>query len=181
MDGYFGSYDFRRLSVLTAYFIFLGIILYFLQLGQLSWYVLLVSAIGWFAIEMRANPKHLGNAIKLGLFLLVFDFIIENSGWIFGLWHTISQFHVGVVPIQVMLVALFGGAAWAMYMPKKFNLNHSMANCIVFALFGALGEWLLIRQGIFVYSLWWNSILAFFAYLITWIVLTFVRYRIFNK
>jgi hypothetical protein len=81
--------------------------------------------------------------MKVGAFLLVFDFILVNSGWLLGLWYTKSQFAVGVVPLQVMGIAFFGGTAWALYLPRKFNLWHS-ADCLVFASFGGLGERLLI-------------------------------------
>ena len=78
--------------------------------------------------------------MEVGAFLLIFDFIFENSGWLAGLWYTTSEFHVGVVPLQVMGIALFGGAAWALYLPRKFNLWHSLLDCLIFAAFGALGD-----------------------------------------
>jgi len=170
----------KILAALTAYFILLGIVLFFFQIGQIAWFLLLISAIAWFAIELKYNPGKLGNALKIGLFLMLFDFVFENSGWIFGLWQTYSPFHIGVVPIQVMGIAFFGGAAWAMYLPKKFNLTHSFIDCLIFGFFGALGERLLIGQGLFQYHLWWTSELAFASYFLTWVILHFVRYRVFK-
>jgi hypothetical protein len=79
-----------------------------------------------------------------------------------------------------MGIAFFGGAAWAVYQPKKFNLNHSIYDSLVFGFFGALGEWLLIGQGLFAYHLWWTSYLAFASYFLTWVILHFVRYRVFS-
>ncbi len=181
MDKFpFRSKEFRKLMSLTGYFILLGLFLYFVPLGQLAWVVLLASAITWFVLESRERKKGLGNALKIGAFLLVFDFIFENSGWIFGLWQTKSIIAVGVVPIEVMGIAFFGGAAWAMYLPKKFNLWHSLSDSVIFAFFGALGERLLIMQGLFVYKLWWTSVAAFFAYFLTWVILHFVRYHVFK-
>ncbi|MDE1761854.1 MAG: hypothetical protein KGH59_01315 [Candidatus Micrarchaeota archaeon] len=168
------------LALLFAYFIVLGALFYFGMPGQLSWDILLVSAIIWLGVEARGNSGRLGNALKIGLFLMVFDFIFENSGWVLGLWQTHSSFAIGVVPIEVMGIAFFGGAAWALYLPRKFRLWHSLADCTVFALFGSLGEWMLIRQGLFVYKLWWTSELAFVAYFGTWVILHFVRYRVFR-
>ncbi len=176
-----GSREFRNLIIVICYFVFLALLLYFAKLGQLSWDLLLASAILWFAIEFR-DEKHrnrLPNALKIGAFLLVFDFAFENSGWLAGLWQTHSSFAFGVVPIQVMGIAFFGGAAWAGYLPRKFNFWHSLSDCVVFGTFGALGEWLLIQQGLFTYSLWWTSSFAFAAYFLTWILLHFVRYRVF--
>ena len=178
-----GSREFRNLIIATCYFVFLALLLYFVKLGQLSWDLLLASAILWFAIEFRdeKHRKRLPNALKIGAFLLVFDFAFENSGWLLGLWQTFSTVAVGVVPIQVMGIAFFGGAAWAGYLPKKFSFWHSLPDCVVFAFFGALGERLLIWQGLFVYKLWWTSVLAFAAYFLTWMLLHFVRYRIFAE
>jgi hypothetical protein len=97
------------------------------------------------------------------------------------LWYTTSQFHVGVVPLQVMGIAFFGGAAWALYLPRGFDLWHSLADCLVFATFGALGEHLLIGQVLFVYQQWWTSYDAFVAYFLTWVVLHYVKYGVFFR
>lgn len=171
--------EFRQLALLTVYFVFLAVVLYYVKLGQLSWYVVLVSALAWFGLEANENRRRMRSAMEVGAFLLIFDFIFENSGWLAGLWYTTSEFHVGVVPLQVMGIALFGGAAWALYLPRKFNLWHSLADCLVFATFGALGERLLIGQVLFVYQQWWTSYDAFAAYFMTWVILHFVRYRVF--
>lgn len=176
-----GTLEARKLAFLTVYFVLLGIILYVSPLGQVSWYVILLSALVWFGLEARENRGRISDAMKVGAFLLVFDFIFENSGWLAGLWYTESQFAVGVVPLQVMGIAFFGGAAWALYLPRRFNLWHSAADCLVFALFGALGEWLLIGQVLFVYQQWWTSVYAFIAYFLTWVILHYVRYGLFFK
>jgi len=174
-----GTKEFRKLALLTVYFVILAAVLYSVKLGQLSWYVILVSALAWFALEGRENRGRLSSALEVGAFLLIFDFIFENSGWLAGLWYTTSEFHVGVVPLQVMGIALFGGAAWALYLPRTFNLWHSLTDCILFATFGALGERLLIGQVLFVYQQWWTSYDAFGAYFLTWVILHVVRYRVF--
>jgi hypothetical protein len=173
--------EFRKLLLLTAYFVVLALVLTYVDMGQLSWYVILASAIAWFGLEARENRGRVRTALGVGVFLLVFDFAFENSGWLAGLWFTKSQFHVGVVPVQVMGIALFGGAAWALYLPRRFNLWHSVVDCVVFATFGALGERLLIGQVLFVYQQWWTSYDAFVAYFLTWVILHCVRYGIFFK
>jgi hypothetical protein len=174
-----GTKEFRRLALLTAYFAVLGVTFYSVSLGQLSWYVILASAVVWFGLEARESRGRLASGMKVGAFLLVFDFIFENSGWLAGLWYTKSQVAVGVVPLQVMGIAFFGGTAWALYLPRRFNLWHSFLDCLVFGFFGALGEKLLIGQVLFVYQQWWTSYDAFVAYFLTWVVLHYVRYRVF--
>lgn len=173
--------EFRKLVGLTVYFVVLGLVFYSVQLGQLSWYIILVSALVWFGLEVRGNRVRVSDAMKVGAFLLIFDFIIENSGWLAGLWYTKSQLAVGVVPVQVMGIAFFGGTAWALYLPRKFNLWHSVADCLVFASFGALGEWMMIGQVLFVYQLWWTSLDAFAAYFLTWVIMHYVRYEVFFR
>ncbi len=172
--------EFRTLVLLSAFFTAVALLLYFVPLGQISWDILATSAIAWFVIKANDNQKRLWNALKIGAFLLIFDFVLENAGWFLGLWHPISTLAVGAVPIQVMSIALFGGAGWALYLPRKFNRWHTLADSFVFALFGALGEWLLIRQGVFTYMLWWTSTLAFVSYFATWLILHFLRYRAFG-
>ena len=174
-----GTREFRKLALLAVYFVVMAVVLYSVKLGQLSWYVILVSALAWFGLEASENRGRIGSAMKVGAFLLIFDFIFENSGWLAGLWYTKSEFHVGVVPLQVMGIALFGGAAWALYLPRKFNLWHSVVDCLVFATFGALGERLLIGQVLFVYQQWWTSLDAFGEYFLTWVILHSVRYGVF--
>jgi hypothetical protein len=171
--------EFRKLALLTVYFFVLAAVLYSVKLGQLSWYVILASALVWFGLEASENRGRMTSAMEVGAFLLIFDFIFENSGWLAGLWYTKSEFHVGVVPLQVMGIAFFGGAAWALYLPRKFNLWHSAVDCVVFATFGALGEHLLIGQVLFVYQQWWTSYDAFAAYFLTWVILHYVRYGVF--
>ena len=139
MTSFASTREFRKLALLTVYFVIMAVVLYSVKLGQLSWYVILVSALVWFGLEARENRGRITGATKVGAFLLVFDFIFENSGWLAGLWYTKSEFHVGVVPLQVMGIAFFGGAAWALYLPRKFNLWHSVVDCIVFATFGGSG------------------------------------------
>lgn len=170
--------EFRKLMLLTGFFAILGVLFYYVHVGQLAWTILIVSAFIWFVIEAQSDRKRLHLAFEVGLFLMLFDFAFENSGWLLGLWHTVSAYAIGVVPLEVIGICFFGGTAWALYLPKKFNFWHSAIDCIVFALFGSLGEWLLIQQGLFYYNLWWSTPLAFLAYLGTWIILHFVKYRI---
>ena len=74
-----------------------------------------------------------------------------------------------------------GGTAWALYLPRRFDLWHSFLDCLAFAFFGALGERLLIGQVLFVYQQWWTSYDAFVAYFVTWVILHYLRYRVFFR
>ena len=176
----FDTKEFGKLMLLIGVFVLLVIPFYYLSLGQYAWDILLFCAVIWFVLESKDTKKSIANALKIGAFLLVFDFIAENTGWIYGLWQTHSMLALGVVPVQVMGIAFFGGAAWALYLPKEYRFWHSVADTLAFAFFGALGEYLLIRQGLFAYHLWWTSAAAFSAYYLTWIILHFVRYKVFK-
>ncbi len=165
------------LAFLTAYFSLLAIVFY--NYGGFIWPVLVGSALVWFVIEAkRAGWKKTKMSFFVGLFLLIFDFIVQNTGWVFGLWEVEGMFSIGVVPIEVMFIAFFGGSAWALYMPEKFWWRHSLVDSFVFSFFGTLGEFLLIKHGYFVYPSGWTSLHAFFAYFITWWIMNWVRYKV---
>ena len=143
---------------------------------------LLFFALAWFVIEWIAwkpEPGRIRKAMLVGVFLLAFDFIVENSGWIYGLWETKnSALAIGIVPIEIMLVCLIGGTAWALYLPRKFDWVLSTADIVVFAMFGALGEHMMRQAGLMFYYEWWNFGWALVAYAFTWMILHFVRYRL---
>jgi hypothetical protein len=150
-------------------------------LPPVIWWTLALLAFAWLVFEyaLTRETASLKKAFLMGLFLMAFDFVFENSGTFFGLWKSShSLFPVLTVPVEVMLVCLFGGAAWYMYLPKKFVPLHSAADILLFAFFGALGEIVLIGHGMMAYYGWWTSYHAFLAYGITWVVLHFARYKV---
>lgn len=151
--------------------------------GGYSLYLILVLS-GFFALLYHFNKSKTVpiKALILGVFLVVYDFIVENAGAILGYWNTYgSRFFVGAVPIEIMTLILFGGIGWAMHLPKKFNKFFLLAESTVFGFYGALGEYLLILNGLMVYKGGWNSVDAFFGYFFTWMILFFVWYKIINK
>lgn len=179
--------DFRKPPMMYACLLILFSLLAILfTSGILSplaiWWTLAGLAVAWLALEYalnRKSPRMLQKAILMGLFLMVFDFIFEGSGTLFELWRSShSVLPVMTVPVEVMLICLFGGAAWYLYLPRKFNLPHSAADILLFALFGALGEAVLMGNGMMTYYQWWTSYHAFIAYGITWVILHYVRYKI---
>jgi hypothetical protein len=149
---------------------------------SLTWGALVLCAFGFLALQYfvhRPDKEQLVNALYVGLFLMLFDFVVENSGTIFGLWRSNGgMVTVLTVPIEVMLVCLVGGMAWALYLPKKFSLVFSAADLLVFSFFGALGEWVLMQNGMMTYYLWWTSFHAFIAYALTWFLLHAFRYMV---
>jgi len=178
-------YSSVKLFALVTFFSFSAILLYYQLIPQkLILAGLAMAAIIWFAVEGFTNRKHveyIKRACYVGVFLLAFDFVFENAGWLAGLWATHNSIiAIGVVPLEVMLICLFGGAAWAMYLPRHYNRIMTLIDILTFATFGALGEYLLGINGLMTYFGWWNSGWAFLAYAMTWIILHLVRYAVFN-
>ncbi|VVB65688.1 Uncharacterised protein [Candidatus Gugararchaeum adminiculabundum] len=171
------------LGILSILFVLMGAAFLNVTLGSWCWWILVAAAIGFFLYELKVNEIGITSelakkALLVGLFLMLFDFGVENTGWILGYWHTQNGIiAVGTVPLAVMLVCFIGGAGWALYLPKKFDLGFSLYDSLVFAFWGALGEWVLSTQGLMVYTKGWTSALAFGAYFITWAVLHWVRYK----
>jgi len=171
-----------KLLGLFMYFCLLAYMLWRFDIGYAILPLLVLSAIGWLEYEWQKDPKHLApvDAVKIGFFLMVFDFAVENAGASLGLWHVVeSGLFVLAVPIEIMLLALFGGTAWALAQPKKFSRINSALDIALFSVFGMIGEFLLIKNGIMEYSGGWTSLHALAGYVITWCILLFVRYRVF--
>jgi hypothetical protein len=130
----------------------------------------------------KTDKRRIKLAALVGVFLVAFDFLFENSGTMLGLWRSSgSIFPVLTVPIEVMIICLFGGTAWALYLPRKFNLLHTILDILLFATFGTYGEYVLMQNGMMMYYQWWTSIHAFAAYAGTWIILHAVKYKLMSK
>lgn len=169
---------------LMLFFSALAIIFYQVDLAGQSWQVLTVSALAFFALEFHLNwngsfDARMKKALFMGAFLLGFDFLFETSGALFGLWGPRnSLFILGAVPVEVMIVTFFGGIAWALYLPKKFDARFSFLDVSLFALFGAFGEWLMIKNNVFYYAQSWTTTHALISYALTWIILHYVNYKV---
>ena len=121
----------------------------------------------------------------------MYDFAFENSGTLLGLWYSsnslipvcvpVESTYAACVPIEVMMVPLFGGVAWALYMPRKCKLTYSIVDILVISTFGAFGEFILIRYSLMHYLQWWTSSHAFISYMGTWIILHFVNYKVLDE
>ncbi|MFH1285224.1 MAG: hypothetical protein ABIH99_01455 [Candidatus Micrarchaeota archaeon] len=172
----------RDLAVIFVSFVLIGILFWFAKPLTLIWPMLALFALVWFVIELKYNSKdvkRVRNALLVGLFLMLFDFAFENSGTFANLWRSSgSNFVVLTVPAEVMFVCLIGGAAWALYLPKKFNVKHSALDIALFAVFGAIGEYVLMNNGLMTYYQWWTSWHALISYALTWVILHAVRYKV---
>ncbi|MEE9594753.1 MAG: hypothetical protein V3V92_05070 [Candidatus Hydrothermarchaeales archaeon] len=167
----------------------LRLILLFTLLGLMFWYfpktyayviwwVLVVCALGWLVIELRdRKDKNVRKAVEIGTFLMLFDFLVENAGKLVGLWESHnSAYFLLAVPIEVMLLALMGGTAWALYQPKRFNRSYTLVDVAIFATFGALGEYIIGTKGLIIYMGGWTSFHAFLGYALTWTILHSIVY-----
>ena len=172
----------RALVIKVVVFSLVGIFFWFLipNAGLVTYATLVFLAFIWLLYE-TAKPKKkplIKYAILLGLFLMIFDFIVENLGFFAGLWTSPqSIFSVIAVPIEIMALTFIGGYAWSMHLPLKFDKVYMFFEVLIFGFFGALGEYLLILNNMMIYTNGWTSIHAFFGYVITWIILFGVWYK----
>ena len=164
-------------------FSFIGLIFWLLvpNGGIAMYYILIFGAAFWFLYEYKTNQVS-RKAIKLGLFLMVFDWVVENLGDITNLWRSTNSFmFVGAVPIEIMALATVGGAAWAMHFPKKLNWGYVAGDAAMFAVFGMVGERLLIANNQMVYGPAWTSMHALVGYFLTFFAVSFVWYKFILK
>lgn len=147
-----------------------------------KWFILPIFALIWFLFELgntkEKRMKYLKIAISMGIFLMVFDFIFENFGAVYGYWRTInSSFFVYLVPIEIMLTCIFGGAAWYFFISKYNNKFFIITNLIIWSIGGMLGEMFLISINFMNYGNGWLSMPhAFVSYLLTFILLYSINY-----
>jgi len=112
---------------------------------------------------------------------MVFDFVFENLGvynTFLGQWRSFhSLFFVLNVPIEIIFVTILGGTAWALYIPKKFNIFYSLGDILLFSTYGMVGEYILNSHGVMEYRGGWIPN-EFIGYMITWIILHILAYKI---
>ena len=176
----------RKWFFKIAIFLVIGAIFYALtpRSSPIFYWILVGSAVAWFIYERNKNRKFdLVRAFALGVFLMLFDWFVETYGLFLGQWQTAqSLFSVGAaVPIEIMLICLVGGAAWAMHFPKKLSWQYIAGDTLIFAFFGTLGEYLMQLNGLMIYMNGWTSIHAFIGYAITWLLMSYAWYRVLKK
>lgn len=151
-----------------------------------DWLILPIVAMIWFKFEYKQlkisqRKNMLKISLMLGLFLMIFDFVIENLGAIFGYWVSInSHLFVLAVPIEVMLTCFFGGAAWTLFIyQKRDNWKFVNFNSVLWSVGGTAGERFLNKINFMAYGNGWLSLPhAFLAYLATFLLLHYIAYKI---
>jgi hypothetical protein len=144
-----------------------------------DWAVLPVVALVWFLFEYTRVAKYrrgvlIWPALATGAFLLAFDFMIENFGYVLGFWSSSnSRCFVLYVPLEVMLACLFGGSAWALLVFQIYkNWRFVTLHSILWSLGGCLGEWYLNLTNLMQYGRGWTFFPhTFLSYLATWLIL----------
>jgi hypothetical protein len=152
--------------------------------SPILYWILVLSAAAWLVYEWNKNKTfNMEKAAFLGIFLMLFDWFVETYGLFLGQWQTqFSIFTVGwAVPIEIMLLCIIGGAAWAMHFPKKLSMKYVLGDTAIFAFFGTVGEYLMIQNGHMVYMSGWTSAHAFVGYFITWLIMSWAWYRVIKK
>ncbi len=150
--------------------------------GIEMYWILVAGAAGWLLYEYMKNKTLIKKALMFGLFLMVFDWIVENIGAMLGFWiSTNSLLFVAAVPIEIMLLATLGGAAWVHQFPKKLNWIYTLGDALIFASFGMIGEYLLKANNQMIYMGGWTSLHAFVGYFGTWILISLVWYKVISK
>lgn len=178
--------EIKALVTKVVVFSIIGLIFWLLtpNAGLITYAILVGGAIIWFLYETNQKNKIslIRHAIIMGLFLMIFDFIAENIGAFAGLWTSPqSIFSVIAVPIEIIALCFIGGYAWAMHLPLKPDKVYMVFEILIFGFFGALGEYLLILNGMMIYTGGWTSIHAFIAYAAVWLLLFGVWYKVIRK
>lgn len=150
-----------------------------------NWLILPAMGIIWFSFEYFATKaKIVKLALALGIFLFVFDFIVENVGAIYGFWVSKSSYlFVLAVPIEIILTCIFGGAAWFMLISSmKLNKKIIALSIIVWAIGGTLGERYLNTVNLMQYGNGWFYLpYTFVSYLVTFLILHSLFYLSINR
>jgi len=152
-----------------------------------KWFILPIFAIIWFLFELSITKekkmKYLKIAVLIGIFLMIFDFMIENLGGSYGYWRTIdSSFFVFFVPIEIMLTCIFGGAGWSFFISKNNNKFFILVNLIIWSIGGVVGEAFLISIEFMNYGNGWFSIPhAFVSYFFTFALLYLINYSLIKR
>jgi hypothetical protein len=149
-----------------------------------DWLILPAVASIWLLFEyklLKTFRIHFFKVIQVGIFLMIFDFILENLGYLLGYWISMqSHLFILYVPIEVMLTCLFGGAAWALFSyPNRGNRNFVIANSVIWSIGGTAGEWFLNLINFMSYGNGWRSLPhAFATYLCTFFILHYLLSKI---
>jgi hypothetical protein len=179
-EQYFSN---ATLLALTSVFSLIAFLFYFGAVRKADFYsVLALSATAWLAFEVVVNKpdnRMLRKALIIGIFLAALDFVAETIGGSLGLWAAYYSFlPIGYVPVEISYLALVGGTAWALYLPKKPSVLNVLMDILVFGIYGMAGEYVLVYAGLMGYSEAWSFGMAFICYVLTFTLLHVVRNRL---
>lgn len=95
------------------------------------WLTMMLPSILFFMVLVlifrKREPYRIKVGLLVGIFLMVFDFVAENLGKMFGFWESFYSIQfVLAVPIEVMIICIFSGASWAMLLPVKRDPKYSI-------------------------------------------------------
>ncbi|WP_091690633.1 hypothetical protein [Methanococcoides vulcani] len=136
------------------------------------WIFLFLLSIGIFSVLAVLLHKNLSEALKLGLYLAIFDFFFENLGGYFGLWTTKNSIlFLGFVPIEVFFIATLAGATYYLLFPRNWDTATALSTSFLIAVVGAMLEAGLVSGGYLEYMNWWNSYWAVLAYFLTFLMM----------
>jgi hypothetical protein len=142
---------------------------------QIIWTIFVIGALLFFTYavwDTRKERFYIFPYFILGVFLLIFDFFVETVGGFLNFWVSReSIFPFGFVPLEVMVMAVFGGTAWVTQVRKLKGISQYLYFILFWTTGGAFGEQILLFNGMMEYRTGWNLYLAWIAYLITWIIL----------
>ena len=149
------------------------------------WQIILFLSVGWFLYEAEKNWKDrkvVKKSFIIGMILFIATFFFDYTGLInqgYTINKNFSILSIGADPIELWLIAFFGGSAWFMNLPKKFSFKYSIADILLLAFFGTVTEIMLNMYEIMTY-LTVDSLNAFFTYALVWAVLHFLNYKVFK-
>jgi hypothetical protein len=146
------------------------------------WIYLLLLAIG-IVMTLKAmrkpDAKMRTRMLRLGLFLALFDFVVETAGALAGLWvSSSSTMMLGFVPIEVLGIAICAGSAYAMLFPKKCDCALTITGSFLIAAVGVCIEGMLMGFNVLNYLGPWTAFHALLAYWATFWMLNWVNSKL---
>ena len=148
------------------------------------WFIILVPAVAWFAVELKIkwkDKRRIIKAITIGILLVTFNLIINYQGEIRGIYTISSHYSLFFIlgnPIELLFLSLFGGAAWFLHLPKKFDLLYSTADIIMLSSFGTITELFILRPNNLMTYLTVAFPDPFFTYAVVWLILHLFYYKV---
>jgi len=143
--------------------------------GMSIWVFLAIAAISVTAllyVFKRPKKEILDRGMKLGVLLVIIDFVFENAGLLLGQWKTFdSAFAIGAVPIEVIVIAFCVGMTYSMLFARKFTLELAIASSLLIAIMGTGIEAALLSMSVFIYYAEWTAWHALISYFIAFLLM----------